>query len=456
LTHAQDAATPKLRVGFAGTPEFARAALLAIAQAGYRIPLVLSQPDRPAGRGMKLQASPVAALARERGWPLAQPTGLRLNGRYAAEAQAAQLQLQAAALDVLVVAAYGLILPPWVLEVPRLGCLNIHGSLLPRWRGAAPIQRAIEAGDSETGITIMQMDAGLDTGPMLLSEALPIGPGTTTAALHDALATLGARLIVATLHEAEHGRLNPQPQPLQGVSYAHKIDKAEAPLDWQQGAPVLERRIRAFDPFPGCTVQLGQESLKVWRARALPADETSTTALPGTVLRADPQACHVACAEGRLELLELQRPGSKRSAAAQVLPALLAQGRLKLGQVLPTTPPCPVAPPLRPELAAAVCRLGRVRRLGHRISLGPGRQTRSRGQGRGRRLPPRGALDRRLFCAKPPRRTRRRVRRVERNERLHARKQDGAHARHGRSGRCQRSQRWHRGRQGQSQALRLA
>ena len=228
-----------MRVVFAGTPEFARTALEAIARAGFEVVLVLTQPDRPAGRGMKLQASPVKQCALAHGWPVAQPRSLRLDGKYPEDAAAAREALLAARADVMVVAAYGLILPQWVLDAPRLGCLNIHASLLPRWRGAAPIHRAIEAGDEETGVTIMQMDAGLDTGDMLLEERLAIGEDST-ARLHDRLAEMGARLIVDALHAAQAGALKPVPQPEEGVSYAHKIEKQEAKVDWTQPAAAIE------------------------------------------------------------------------------------------------------------------------------------------------------------------------------------------------------------------------
>ncbi|MBK6472888.1 MAG: methionyl-tRNA formyltransferase [Betaproteobacteria bacterium] len=303
-----------MRVGFAGTPEFARVALAAILQAGYRVPLVLTQPDRPAGRGLKLQASPVKQLALDHGLSLAQPRSLRLDGKYPDDAAAARQALQDAALDALVVAAYGLILPEWVLTTPRQGCLNIHGSLLPRWRGAAPIQRAIEAGDTQTGITLMQMDAGLDTGAMLLKEATPITPEDTTATLHDRLAAIGARLVVQGLADLARGALHPVPQPAEGVSYAHKIDKAEAAIDWQQPAAVIERRLRAFDPFPGGTAVLGGQAVKVWRARVIPG-----TGTPGCPLAAADGRLVVACGDGALELLELQLPGGKRIGAREFL-----------------------------------------------------------------------------------------------------------------------------------------
>ena len=301
-------------MGFAGTPVFARAALAAILQAGHTVPLVLTQPDRPAGRGMKLQGSAVKQLALEHALPLAQPRSLRLDGKFADDAAAARRTLQNAKLDALIVAAYGLILPEWVLTTPRLGCLNIHGSLLPRWRGAAPIQRAIEAGDEQTGITIMQMDAGLDTGAMLLTETTAITPDDTSATLHERLAAMGARLIVDALAHLADGTLQPVPQPAEGATYARKIDKAEALIDWQQPAAVLERRLRAFDPFPGGATELGGQPLKVWRARAL-ADR----GVPGQWLAVGDGRLVVACAEGALELLEVQQPGGRRISARDYL-----------------------------------------------------------------------------------------------------------------------------------------
>src|SRR5439155_14939894 len=221
-----------MRVVFAGTPEFARSALEQLHAAGFTIPLVLTQPDRPAGRGMKLQPSPVKQFALAHGIAVAQPRSLRLDGKYPEDAAAAREALLAAEADAMVVAAYGLILPQWVLDLPRLGCLNIHASLLPRWRGAAPIHRAIEAGDPETGVTIMQMDAGLDTGDMLLAERIAISPEDTTGTLHDKLAVLGGRLVVEALELAVCGGLKQVPQPSQGATYARKIEKSEAAVDW--------------------------------------------------------------------------------------------------------------------------------------------------------------------------------------------------------------------------------
>lgn len=314
----------RMRLIFAGTPEFAQVALAALHAAGHDIALVLTQPDRPAGRGLKLQASPVKQWALDHAVPVAQPRSLRLDGKYPEDAAAAQAALLAAGAEAMVVAAYGLILPQWVLDLPPRGCLNIHASLLPRWRGAAPIHRAIEAGDTQTGITIMQMDAGLDTGNMLLVLLCGIAPHDTTAALHDRLADLGGQAIVQAM--AALDRLARQPQPLEGVNYAHKIDKAEAALDWGLSAEVLARRIRAFDPFPGMTVPLstasGLETLKLWQATAETSDFNALSAvntLPGTVLSADASGVRVACGEGRLCLTQLQRPGGKRLSAADFL-----------------------------------------------------------------------------------------------------------------------------------------
>lgn len=306
-----------MRVIFAGTPEFARLALERLHAAGFTIPLVLTQPDRPAGRGMKLQPSPVKQFAQVHAIAVAQPRSLRLDGKYPQDAVAAQAAIAAAQADVMVVAAYGLILPQWVLQAPRLGCLNIHASLLPRWRGAAPIHRAIEAGDGETGVTIMQMDAGLDTGDMLLRERLPIAADDTTGTLHDKLAALGARMIVEALELAACGGLQPQPQSAEGVSYAHKIEKPEAAIAWSLPAAAIARRMRAFDPFPGATAVLDGEVLKLWAAQSVAAD--GPQAPPGTVLEVQPQGVSVACGEGVLRLQVLQRAGGKRLATADFL-----------------------------------------------------------------------------------------------------------------------------------------
>lgn len=309
------AAFPILRVIFAGTPEFARIALERLHAAGFEIPLVLTQPDRPAGRGMKLQASPVKQFAAAHGMPVVQPRSLRVDGKYPEDAAAAREAITSARADIMVVAAYGLILPQWVLDAPRLGCLNIHASLLPRWRGAAPIHRAIEAGDSETGVTIMQMDAGLDTGDMLLAERTPIAGHDTTATLHDKLAALGGRLIVEALEIAACGGLKATKQPEDGVTYASKIDKAESAIDWALPADVIARKVRAFDPAPGASAQLGSETLKIWRASTV-AGRGSVA--PGTIVSVDQSGIGVACGDGaRLEIAELQRPGGKRLPASE-------------------------------------------------------------------------------------------------------------------------------------------
>lgn len=310
-----------MRVGFAGTPEFSRLALQAILNAGFEVPLVLTQPDRPSGRGLKLTPSAVKQLALVHNLPVLQPRSLRLNGKYPEDAQAAQLALQQAQLDVLVVAAYGLILPAWVLQTPRYGCLNIHASLLPRWRGAAPIQRAIEAGDAQTGVTIMQMDEGLDTGAMLLIESLDIASNDNAASLHDKLAEQGARLIVQALHALPSGSLVATAQPEAGATYASKLDKAEAALALTEPAEQLARRIRAFNPAPGATIKLPgiAEPVKVWNAIAVPGDSTSTMAQAGGdahVIRASADGIDIATGHGVLRLLELQRPGGKRQPAS--------------------------------------------------------------------------------------------------------------------------------------------
>ncbi|UOB05429.1 methionyl-tRNA formyltransferase [[Acidovorax] ebreus] len=308
-----------MRVIFAGTPEFARVALERLLAAGFTVPLVLTQPDRPAGRGMKLQASPVKQCALQHGIAVAQPLSLRLDGKYPEDAAAAKAAIEAAQADVMVVAAYGLILPQWVLNTPRLGCLNIHASLLPRWRGAAPIHRAIEAGDAETGVTIMQMDAGLDTGDMLLLEKTAINPADTTATLHDRLAQLGGRLIVEALEMAACGGLKPTPQPAEGVTYAHKIDKAESTIDWNQPAEVIARRVRAFNPFPGAATTLGADAIKVWSCEIDSCSRTPDAAC-GQIVSIDADGIGVACGAGSLlRLTVLQRAGGKRLPAADFL-----------------------------------------------------------------------------------------------------------------------------------------
>ena len=304
-----------MRLIFAGTPVFAREALDALLKAGHEVCLVLTQPDRPAGRGMKLQASPVKQLALEHHIPVLQPRSLRLDGRYPDDARQAREGLQACHAQAMVVAAYGLILPDWVLALPPAGCLNIHASLLPRWRGAAPIHRAIEAGDSETGITIMQMDAGLDTGDMLLVAREPIHPQDSTAVLHDRLAVLGGQLMVQALSGLDS--LPRTPQPADGVSYAHKIEKQEAALDWRRDALSLARQVRAFDPFPGAQAQLGDDVLKIWQCDVKQGG--AGHAAPGSIVAASPAGIDVVTGSGVLRILALQRAGGRRVSVADYL-----------------------------------------------------------------------------------------------------------------------------------------
>ena len=307
-----------MRVIFAGTPEFARVALAQLHAAGFEIPMVLSQPDRPAGRGMKLQQSAVKQWAQAHQITAAQPRSLRLDGKYPDDARQARDAIEAARADVMVVAAYGLILPQWVLDAPRLGCLNIHASLLPRWRGAAPIHRAIEAGDTHTGVTIMQMDAGLDTGDMLLVEQLAIAPLDTTESLHDKLAALGGRLVVEALEMAACGGLSPVPQPSEGVTYAHKIEKQEAVIDWTQPAALIARRIRAFQPFPVAVSTLGTEPVK-FRAAELLANTPPPDAVPGQVLAVSAQGVDICAADGVVRAVALQKAGGKALGVADFL-----------------------------------------------------------------------------------------------------------------------------------------
>ena len=362
-----------MKVIFAGTPDFARVALERLHAYGFDIALVLTQPDRPAGRGLRLQASPVKQFAQVHGLPVIQPRSLRLDGKYPEDAAAARDAFLAAGAEAMVVAAYGLILPQWVLDAMsaagppqgakapsggsephavgqrggkvsaagppqgakapsggseahevasvgagKFGCFNIHASLLPRWRGAAPIHRAIEAGDAETGITIMQMDAGLDTGDMLFMHTTPITGLDTTGTLHDRLADLGGKLIVLALNEAAAGRLKPVRQPDAGVTYAHKIEKTESVVDWSNPAALIERRIRAFDPFPGATSSLSGETIKLWKS-CIDSMKRPCDAGNGQILLANGEGVRVACGDGVLCVSELQRSGGKRLPAADFL-----------------------------------------------------------------------------------------------------------------------------------------
>jgi methionyl-tRNA formyltransferase len=304
-----------MKLIFAGTPEFASVAMQALVAAGHEIVLVLTQPDRAAGRGMKLHASAVKQFAIDHNIPVAQPRSLRLDGKFPEEAALGKAAIDkaiAGGAEVMIVAAYGLILPLWALTSPKLGCLNIHASLLPRWRGAAPIHRAIEAGDATTGVTIMQMDVGLDTGDMLLCGELPILDTDTTGSLHDKLADMGGDLIVKTL--AELAELKAVKQPELGITYAHKIEKAEAQIDWSQSAEVITRRIRAFNPFPGAVTSLNGEQIKVWGADISDQNflETGKVYKNGQILAV--AGIFIACAamNSVVNLTELQRPGGKR------------------------------------------------------------------------------------------------------------------------------------------------
>ncbi len=308
---------PALDLIFMGTSAFGATILEALIDAGHRIRAVYTQPPRPAGRGHRLQPSPVQLLAAQHGLAIRCPTSLRREDEQAAFA--------AIGADAAVVAAYGLILPRPILAAPRLGCFNVHTSLLPRWRGAAPIQRALLAGDPETGITIMQMAEGLDTGPILLQEAVPIPSGATTAGLSAELAILGGRLMVAALDGAARGQLVARPQPQDGVTYAPKIGRDEGRLDWRRPSTELERRVRAFDPWPGAFFEIGSERIRVHAAVALPGPAGG---VPGIVLD---DRLSVACGEGVLRLLRLQRPGR----AALEAPAFLRGFPITPGTVLP-------------------------------------------------------------------------------------------------------------------------
>lgn len=286
-----------MRVVFAGTPPFAARALEAIVAAGHHVELVLTRPDRPAGRGMRLSPSAVAQSAASHGLTIEKPASLK--------DPEAQLRLCALAPEVMVVAAYGLLLPQAVLDIPARGCLNIHASLLPRWRGAAPIQRALLAGDEETGICIMQMEAGLDTGPVLLERQTPIGPRDTAGSLLERLTVLGADLIAQAL--AELHCLQPRPQDDSRATHAAKISKADARIDWSRTAAQIDRQVRAFNPSPGAEARMGEDLIKIWEAR--PVEGVGT---PGAPIEATPARLVIACGDGALQLLQLQRPGGRR------------------------------------------------------------------------------------------------------------------------------------------------
>lgn len=306
-----------MKVIFAGTPDFAAAALQAIHAAGFEIPLVLTQPDRPKGRGMQLQASPVKQAALDLNLRVEQPEKLRNN----AEALAMLREVNA---DVMVVAAYGLILPQEVLDTPKHGCLNIHASLLPRWRGAAPIQRAIEAGDAQTGVCIMQMDIGLDTGAVISEHRYTIAPTDTANEVHDALMNIGAAAIVADLRELEvSGSLKATPQPENGVTYAQKLSKEEAKIDWQESAEVVARKIRAFNPVPAAWTEWGGKPMKIWAAKPIAQNGTA-----GTILAANADGIVIACGKDAVQITELQTAGAKRMTAA----AFLAGRNLSVGE----------------------------------------------------------------------------------------------------------------------------
>jgi methionyl-tRNA formyltransferase len=305
-----------LRIAFAGTPHFALPALRALLQSRHRVVGILTQPDRPAGRGRELRASPVKLLAAEHGLSVAQPATLKT-----AEGCAA---LAGWAPDLLVVVAYGLILPPAVLALPRLGCLNIHGSLLPRWRGAAPIQRALLAGDAETGISIMQLDEGLDTGPVLLERRCAIGSHDTAGDLHDALAELGAAGLLEAIEGLAAGSLEARAQPAEGVTYAPKIEKGEARIDWRVSAVQLDRMIRAFHPVPVAETVLAGEPLRLWRARV--TDPDAQAGEPGTLLGLVEDGLRVACGAGVLAVSELQRAGKRPVSARDFANAVRLTG----------------------------------------------------------------------------------------------------------------------------------
>ncbi len=316
-----------MKIVFAGTPEFAATALDALVKAGHQVELVLTQPDRPAGRGMKLQPSAVKKLALANGIPVLQPVSLRIDGKSGEEAQQVYDRIQAINPDVMVVVAYGLILPKEFLVLPANGCLNIHASLLPRWRGAAPIQRAIEAGDAESGVAIMRMEEGLDTGPVLMMASTPITEKDTAAVLHDRLAGMGGRLIVQALQKIADGTATYTPQDDSLAVYARKLHREEAALDFSLSAQENAAKIRAFNPFPGCTAEYGDVTLKIWDAQLEEADSSHPA---GKILSVDGSGIVVACGKGSLRILMLQKPGAKRLSASEFIKGFsFTDGQLK-------------------------------------------------------------------------------------------------------------------------------
>ena len=310
-----------LRILFAGTPEFALPALDALAASEHILLGVLTQPDRAAGRGLQTQASPVKQRALALSLPVLQPVSLRDEGEWAA--------LASKSADVFVVAAYGLILPAEVLAMPRFGCVNVHASLLPRWRGASPIQHALLAGDGKTGVSIMRMEAGLDTGPVYLRRTTPIGPHENAGSLHDRLAVLGAQALLDALPGIADGTLSAEPQDAAHATYAKRIDKREAVVDWTQSAIALARRVRAFNPWPVCETRCAGETLRIWDAMAMPADgasDVSTRLVPGTIVAAGATGIDVATGEGVLRLLRVQRPGRRAVTAGDLANSLALAG----------------------------------------------------------------------------------------------------------------------------------
>ncbi|ACV28027.1 methionyl-tRNA formyltransferase [Kangiella koreensis] len=310
-----------LKVIFAGTPDFATGSLAAVLKSHHQVVAVYTQPDRKAGRGKKISMSPVKELALEHDIPVEQPINFKSEESLA--------QLASYEADVMVVVAYGLLLPQSVLDTPRLGCINVHGSLLPRWRGAAPIQRSIQAGDTETGVTIMQMEAGLDTGPMLLTASLPITEQDTGSSLHDKLAEQGAQLLVEALDKLSNNQLSPTPQDDSLATYAHKLSKAEAQLDWQLSAQELERTIRAFNSWPVAYSLIDEATVRIWQANVC---QSQTKSEPGVILQADSNGILVACGQDGLLLTELQLPGSRAMSAKDLLNAPKNQQLFALGR----------------------------------------------------------------------------------------------------------------------------